>query len=126
MRALLSAHAVSVFFALCLLVAVPAAGAADVPQDVKDLIEDKIDEILIHPEAAKWEFDTMHDYVGGGSIVCGVVTAQNSRRTYIASTRFFAIIRDAQVADLTVEDHTDDQPSHAAEAKLKLLCDTLK
>lgn len=116
----------ALFYTITLACLACPARADDVPQATQDLIEAAIGETLIHPEAARWEFDTIHDYVAGGVIVCGYVTSENSLKKYLASRRFYAVIRNEKVTELTIEDKVDDQPARAAIAKLKLLCDILK
>ena len=95
------------FTVLALLHAPVNARAAEetpVSIDMQDKVEDAAARQLIKPETALWTFDFIRPDPGGGQIVCGKISYQDSTKKYRGPYRFFASVRSDKVVKVTLQE----------------------
>ena len=81
-----------------------AAEEAPVTIDMQDKVEEAAAKQLVKPETALWTFDFVRPYPGGGQIVCGKISYQDSTKKYRGPYRFFATVRSDKVVKVTLQE----------------------
>ena len=69
----------------------------DVPDDIRQIVIEKLQKTFIYPMLTIWKFDFMQPYPTEGVSVCGRVNFANSTRHYIGEQNFYAHLRGGKV-----------------------------
>lgn len=99
------------------------AGTTSVPLDMQDLVEAKLSPQMVLPQMARWNFEFMAPYAGGGNLVCGSVNYQSAMRKYLGPQRFYAIIQHGAITIALLQDPPFVDTTGAEAERFRELCD---
>jgi len=98
-------------------------GTKSVPLDMQDLVEATLSPQMVLPQTARWNFEFMTPYPGGGNVVCGSVNYQSAMRIYLGPQRFYAIIQHGAVSLALLQDPPFVDTTGAEAERFRVLCD---